>query len=476
MLKFLKALTTKNARTENGMATHSTSGKATLDLFAKAGAMRAAEPDEIIRVFASAYGEDRLTALRLLFWARDIRGGAGERKFFRTGLRHLAFVDPDVVKANIDLIPEYGRWDDLFSLFDTALRNDALKVIAEGLQADNGLCAKWMPRPSGSDVNKKRANIIRKFLGVTPADYRKLLVERTSVVESDMCARTWTNIRYDHVPSLALSRYGKAFAKRDSDRFQEFKDALKSGTATTNAGAIYPYDVVKSLMYNPENLEIAQDQWKRIPMLFDPREERILAVCDTSGSMTMRALGTGLVPLHVCIALGMFVAERNIGPFKDHFLTFSTQPRLQKLSGNLLNRIAQVNTGEIANTDLHAMFNLILHQAVRHKVSENEMPTKILILSDMEFDACVEHNDSAIEMIRRKYRDAGYTLPQVVFWNLQSRGSNIPIREHETGTALVSGFSPSILTAVLGDIDPISVMLRVVNSERYQRVNLPGVN
>jgi hypothetical protein len=477
MTSLVNALRTENTVTENGMVTSSSTLSATLDLFFVIGAVRKQVKNvdgqsRLIGKFEAARNEDALITRKLLFWARDVRGGAGEREAFRVLLRYTAKNYPQDVIDNIDLISEYGRWDDVFCLFNTQVEANVINLIIDNLKAKNGLLAKWMPRLGGKvpDQKKHVANKVRNAMGLTPKEYRKMLVELTNVVETPMCAREFDKINYEHVPSLAMSRYSKAFQTRDNERFGAYKDALVSGDAKVNASAIYPYDVTKNLIHGDSDLAV--EQWKALPNFLEGSNERVLPICDVSGSMDT-TIGGNTTAMEVCISLGLYISERNEGPFKDAFVTFSEQPELQYLTGDLKSRYKQLNSAEWGmSTNLESTFNLILNQATKHNVPVEEMPTCILIMSDMEFNQATRRQDTALDMIKNKYSESGYTMPKIVFWNLVSRHDNFPVKSDEQGTALVSGFSPSILKTVLtgNAMDPIQIMIDTLNTPRYEAV------
>ena len=474
-MKLTEALKMAGAVTENGMATNTTSLNFNVDLFFKGGAMRVAEEADIISLVSKAWYEDRTTCLRNLFWIRDVRGGAGERRFFRIAIKYLADVDPQGMANVIGFIPEYGRWDDLLIFEGTSSEDYAMSLIDKALTDGNGLCAKWMPR-KGTFASK-----LKGFMGLSPKGYRKKLVELTKVVETQMCANVWENINYEHVPSLAMSRYGKSFKKHTPEKFSSYIESLKKGEAKINAAAVYPYDITKSLNTN----DAAQEQWKALPNYLEGNTERILPLVDVSGSMST-SCGGNLTCMDIAISLGLYISERNEGPFKDHFITFSNSPKLQHLTGDLKSRFDQLAHADWGmNTNLQAVYQLILNQAKRHSIPQDEMPTQILILSDMEFDQATDArggwtreenisvwNQTAQEMVRQMFQDAGYEMPNIIYWNIQSRGENVPVRFDEQGTALISGFSPSIMTSLLGgaEMTPVSIMMETLNKERYQQI------
>jgi hypothetical protein len=465
-MNFIDALQSEDTLTENGMVTNSSTLNECVNLFFTIGAMRGQDKERLLSTFSKAFNENPLTALKILFWVRDVRGGAGERQIFRDILKYLVENHPNVVKQNIQAIPHFGRWDDLSVLFGTKLEAEATKMFVDGLIVENGLCAKWIPRKGVI------FNAIRKALKTTPKNLRNLLVGISNTVEQKMCANQWTNIEYSKTPSLAMGRYTKAFAKHDITGFTEYLEKLKKGETKVNAGAVYPYNVVQTM--NQGSWELANEQWKSLPNFMEGTTERILPVVDVSGSMGSIVSGS-ITCLDVAISLGLYISERNEGVFKDSFITFSEKPELQVLSGTLKERYGQMSQADWGmNTNLNLVFNLILNQALKHKVLPEDMPSKILIMSDMEFDQATRQSDSAIQMIRRQYEESGYTLPEIIFWNIQSRGKNFPVRHDESGTALISGLSPSIVKSVLGgkEMTPVSILNETINSERYSIIEI----
>jgi len=312
---------------------------------------------------------------------------------------------------------------------------------------------------------------LRTFLGFSPKHYRKRIVELTKVVEQDMCANRWTDINYSHVPSLAASRYQKAFRKHDPEGYEAYKDKLLSGEAKVNASAVYPYDVIKAHNQGGD-ATVAQAQWDALPNYCG--DELVLPLCDVSGSMMTPVGGNkNLTCLDVCVSLGLYLADKNTGPFKDMFLTFTDNSKLEILKGNLISKLDQLRKADWAlSTNLHSAFEAILKYAQEWKVPQRHMPKYLLIMSDMQFNQCARHDDSAMQMIERKYAEAGYQVPNIVFWNLNARANQVPVKYDKPGVALVSGFSPSIMASILkaDQLTPEAVMLKTLNSERYALV------
>ncbi|RLT23639.1 MAG: DUF2828 family protein [Chloroflexi bacterium] len=462
MSTFATAVVNRPTRTANGMRAHATSGHPVLDLFYQIGAARG---QNIIPTFVAALVAHREWALRVALWARDVRGGAGERQLFRDIVQYLVVHDPLAARAVIAKIPEIGRWDDLL-VIEGPLQAVALAMIAEALTAKNGLCAKWMPRQGEIAVR------LRRFLGLSPKRYRKLLVELTNVVETKMCAQMWDSIEFAKVPSVAAARYKRAFNRRTS-RYADYVALVKNGLATVNSGAVYPYDVLKGLIgtnvaYDAVEIDLVVAQWNALPNYVG--DASILPLVDVSGSMT-DPCASGLSALDVAVSLGLYLADKNHGAFRDTFVTFSAQPQLLHLKGNVVQKLDQmVKSDWEMNTNLHAAMREILRVALAHQVPAAQMPRYLLILSDMQFDACVAHDDSAIQMMARQYAVAGYAMPVVIFWNINNH-DNIPVQQHASGAMLVSGFSPGILKAVMkaemDSLTPLGLMLSVIMDPRY---------
>ena len=461
------------ARTENGMLARATSASAVLDFFGKAGSSRGTA---LVKEFNAALADNEELAIRALLWTRDIRGGAGERKQFRDLLTSLESSNPTLAGRLMHKVVELGRWDDLFTYQDPINRRKALQLYAEALRSGDGLAAKWAPREKSS--KSAIAAELRKTLGMTPREYRKMLAQLTSVVESDMCAKRWDSINFSHVPSLASARYQKAFGRNAGEAYSTYLSELqkpvdqRDKSVKINASAVYPYDVVKSVVRG--NAAVADEQWKALPNYVG--DARIMPMVDVSGSMgSIRYNHAGSVqPIDVAISLGLYLSEKNSSDFKDLFLTFSGRPKLEALKGSLSQRVAQLERAHWEfNTNLHAAFDELLRVAVRGNVSAKDMPEMLLILSDMQFDSCAHFDDNAQQMITRKYEAAGYKAPRIVFWNLSPYGSdNTPVRFDDRGVCHVSGFSPAIMKAVLSveqleDFTPYNVMIRTLMTERY---------
>lgn len=479
--------------TENGAAAYESTGSECLDLFASIGALRRRGEKEIISRFIRAYTENPDAAMKLLFFARDIRGGLGERRVFRIIFKWLAANEPQSVKKNLEYVAEYGRYDDLLSLIGTPCENDMLFVIKEQFLIDMkalkdgksvSLLAKWLPSINASNADTvAQGKKVAKALGLSASEYRKALSAlraKISIIENNLRERDYT-FDYESQPSRALFKYKKAFMKNDRVRYNEFINAAASGEAVLHADNVAPYELVAPYLTNgwsdnnfmrnitADEKKVLNATWASLPDFGS--DENALAVIDTSGSMYWNAQP---MPAAVALSLGLYFAEHNTGAFKNHFIEFSARPQLIELKGETfadkLRYAASFN--EVGNTNIEAVFDLILNAAVRNNVPQNELPAKLIIISDMEFDYCVE-NASAVNFknAQKKYQACGYALPQVVFWNVASRHRQQPVTENEQGVALVSGATPRIFSMIAGGIlSPYAFMQEILESERYVKI------
>ena len=482
-MTFLTALETELNTTEtlNGAKAYKSTLNKCVDLFGKIGACRN-DISQAKKLFAYAFKEDPETATRILFWVRDIRGGNGERSIFRNLFKDLVSENSEIGEKLVELIPVYGRWDDLLVLEGTAVWDNVVNVIITQLRKDDvaltagenvSLLGKWAPSINASSADSKRlGRVFAKRLGLNEREYRKFLTSlrsRIKIVEQKMCSKEWSEIDYEHLPSRAGFMYRKAFAKRDATRYAEYLSAVEKGDKKINAGTIYPYEIVENYLYKGASNDKTIDlMWEALPNYMEGQELNGLVVADVSGSMGCM----GGTPMAVSISLAMYIAERNTGIWKDKFITFSESPEVQTIVGKTVgDRIRNLSSSAWGfNTDLRAVFESVLNAGIKNDVPDAEMPKKLIIVSDMQFDSCCRSNKRTnFEQIEKMYRKAGYEMPQLVFWNVNAIGGNVPMSIHDTGTCLVSGCSPSILKSVLGGkvITPVDVMRDAVYTERY---------
>lgn len=478
MLRYLQQEANLTA-TENGAPAYQTTGSFCLDLFADIGAIRSVPEAEITARFAKAYAEDRDLAMKILFFGRDVRGGLGERRVFRVILRWLADHAPDSVRKNLAYLPEYGRFDDLLALMETPCEADAVRLIRAQLEQDLAsageisLLSKWLPSVNTSNKETVRlGKLLAKRLGMTDAQYRKTLSQlrrKLHLLENHLREKDYT-FDYAHQPSQAMLKYRSAFWTHDASRYSEFLHQVQQGKAALHTGTLAPYEIVRACLFpqdsSPESSLSLDTAWNALPNFAGT--ENALVVVDGSGSMYS---GGSPSPITAALSLGLYFAERNTGAFRDHFITFSRSPQLVRVCGNDIAEKVWFCTryNEVANTDLMAVFELLLRTAVHHSVPQSEMPSRLYIVSDMEFDTCVMHADkTCFEAARQRFAEKGYCLPDIVFWNVASRNGHHPVTRNEQGVALVSGCTPRLFAMVAGgELSPCKVMMEILRSERY---------
>ena len=485
MLEFLKQ-ETNMTHTENGAATYRSTHSECLDLFATVGALRRESDEEITSRFLRAYAEDADLAMKTLFFARDIRGGIGERRVFRTILRWLAANEPRSLEKNIQYIAEYGRYDDLLTLMGTVCEGEVMRLIREQLAADCAaleagenvsLLAKWLPSINASNGDAvRKAKRIARALGMNDACYRRTLSalrRKISIIENNLREKDYT-FDYSKQPSKAMFKYRKAFMRNDGERYGAFMSRVAEGAEQLHTGALTPYEMIKPF-FNRDS--VSDQERKAIDATWKAQEdftggENALVVIDGSGSMYYG--GADPIPATVALSLGVYYAERNTGAFRNHFITFSEQPRLVEIKGrDIYEKVRYCHQfNEVANTNIQRVFELILKTAVKNRVPQAEMPAKIYIISDMEFDCCTEDCSlTNFEYAQRLFRSNGYRLPEVVFWNVASRNRQQPVKVNDRGVALVSGCNPRIFQMLkAGILSPYAFMMDVLGSERYAAI------
>lgn len=488
--------------TENGAVGYRTTEKALLDLNFAVSSLRNVSEEEIINRFVKAFYEDKRLAVKWLFFASDVRQGMGERRLFRVVFQYLAESHPEIVKAVFSLVPEYNRWDNLWGLLDTGLAGAVADLVREQLAKDIqnmeeqkpvSLLAKWLPSINASSEETRRlAKQLANALGMSNAEYRKTLAglrDYLKVVETRISRGAWEEVCYEQVPSRANLLYRNAFLKHDTERRQEYLESLQKGETKIHSGVLFPSDVVhgyyKPLSYwrsrlSGETDATLEELWKALPDYVQGASNTICVV-DGSGSMQRRIAGTELSCQEVANALGINFSERCSGKLNGKYITFSQTPQFVTLknAATLREKLEIASAyNEVANTNIEAVFGLLLQTAIIGKLKQEELPETVLVLSDMEFDDCACDSDGnpfqsgrLLETIAEKFRKWGYKLPRLVFWNIAGRTGTIPVRENELGVALVSGFSPVIMKMVLSrQTDPYECLLEQLNGERYEAV------
>lgn len=476
------------ARTENGAKAYKSSGSDVLDLFSCIGAIRHLKDLEIQNRFYRAWAEDRDLTMKLLFYARDIRGGLGERRVFRTILRSLADQEPESVKRNIELIPFYGRYDDLLELLETSVEKEVLDFIRQELEKDTAalaagkpvsLLAKWLPSVNASsEETRKRASRVARGIGMSDKQYRHTLSAlRASehILENNLRLSDY-NFDYSGQPSRAMLKYRMAFLRNDRERYTSFLRDVNTGKASLHTSGLMPYELVSRVRTGPldsAERKIMDVTWNALEDYTEGRNA--LAVVDVSNSMTWITAGIdGPRPIDVAVSLGLYFAERNKGAFRNYFISFSEVPNLIEVKGkDLADKVRYCMTAPWNNnTNIQAVFELILNTALKNSLPQSELPETLYIISDMEFDSCTCDADlSSFEYAKGLFEAHGYQLPQVIFWNVQSRNKWVPVRMNEQGVAMISGCSSRIFSLVakarLDILDPLDFMISVLGSERY---------
>lgn len=491
MNKLLKSLKESENVTEttNGQHAYKSTLNAVLDFYSKGGAFRNVDESVILNTFADSAEEDLELTMRTLFYLRDARGGQGERRVFRTILPFLAESKAsESLRKNLHLVPIYGRWDDLWVLLNTSLKNDVVTLVQKQLDKDVenetvSLLGKWMPSENASSKEtKKNATILRKALKMNPKQYRTTLSslrKKISIVETSMSSKKWSEINYSQVPSRASILYRKAFARNDESRYYDWQNKVSRGEEKINASVTYPYEIFEQYCKNGykalEKDQTLENAWKALPNYVDPKMN-VLVVADVSGSMSC-ANGR---PMAMSVSLASYFAERNTeGPFKDSFMTFSDKPNLCKISKvsvrDTFNGILSSDWGY--STNLEATFNLVLKTAIKNEVKRKDMPDAIVVISDMQFDRFSE-NTSTMRAISSKFKEAGYDMPNLVWWNVNAGENGLPVTVNDFGTACVSGGSPTIFKAFANFLEtgkiltPMDMMLETLNSERYSDITV----
>lgn len=486
-MNFAKAAKQKSnfTRTENGAVALNTSGNKCLDFYATVGSLRQADENRITRLFADAYNEDALLATKTVFYARDIRGGLGERETFRKLLKYMASYHPEALKPNLRLIGVYGRYDDWYSLIGTPLEDDMWDAMKKQLDFDLScydkdinvpisLLAKWLKTADASSLNTRKLGILTaQKLGYSVYDYKRIvrkLRKRIVITESLMSANEWGNIEYSKVPSRSMLKHKEAFNKHDEARYQDYINQAVKGDVKINSSTLYPYDLIEKIYYygNIKEDKTIEAQWRQLPNYVDENTNAIV-IADTSGSMIGR-------PMNTAIGLAIYFAERNKGAYHNLWMSFSKNPKFHQIKGETLaQKISSIDMSDwMMNTDLKAAFDLVLDTAIHNNVPSEEMPKALIVISDMEIDACGNKEWSFYEKMTHKFEKNGYAIPSIVFWNVNSRHDIFHADSSRVGVQLVSGQSVSTFKNLMQCVEmtPVEAMLKTLNSERYGLIKL----
>ena len=496
--------------TENGAITHKTTKSDLLDMFAMGAAMRTRSDEDVILMFRKAYAENPVYALKCLFYIRDIRGGQGERRFFRVVMKDLAKQDTNAVMRNLTHIPEFGRWDDLYVFVGTPVEAAAFNFMKNQLALDvscktPSLLAKWLKSENTSSQNSRDlAAKTRIAFGMNHKQYRKtlsILRERINIVERLMSENRWDEIEFDKIPSRAGMIYKNAFARHDIERMkkdpevQSYADFAKDDTKKVNAKALYPYECVaeafkamrggmygyrRDVAMDDTNRLMVNKYWDNLADYFADATFNGMAIVDTSGSMCGSEASA---PINVAISLGLYCAEKAKGPYAGHFITFSSNPTFVKTEGvDFCDKVIRMSGADWGgSTNVEAAFDMMLDVALKNRLSQADIPENLIIISDMEFNSCVTSgarsnnrwgggsnvNDTLFEAMAKKWASYGYKMPRLTFWNVQARQNNIPMRD-DGHVTYVSGMSPVIFEQVMKGLTAWGLMMDKLNSARYE--------
>lgn len=482
MSMFANAMKNESRKTftENGATAYNSTGEACLDLFSTIGALRNRPEVEVESLFAEAFKEDKLLATKILFYARDIREGCGERKVFRDLIKYLANNHAEAILPNLDLIGVYGRYDDLYELIGTPVENAMWKAMKTQFEEDVqnykkgnaiSLLAKWIKTPDASSETTRKLGIkTANKLGYSVYDFKRILRKlrkHIGIVESYMSAGEWDKITYSEVPSRAMNIYRNAFMRHDEDRFAEFNNKAVNGEVKINSSTLYPYDIVEKVLRGQYDKTL-EAQWRQLPNYVDEGTNAIV-VADVSGSMMGRPMATS-------IGLGMYFAERNIGAYHNLFMTFSSTSDIVTLKGETLKQKVQFmhNADWGGSTNLKMAFERVLDIAVTNHIPQEEMVKSIIVISDMEIDFCGDRDWSFYDAMKRKFAEAGYDIPNIVFWNVNSRNNVFHADSNKKGVQLCSGQSTTTFKQLMQCIGmtPVEMMMKVINSERYEAITV----
>ena len=495
---------TNYKRTENGALAHKSTTSKVYDMFAFGGAYRQRSEEDCIFLFKQAYDENPTLAVKCLFYLRDARGGQGERRFFRVCFNWLCMTHTEHARALAIYCSEYGRWDDMiYSTIKTPVWDETVNVIKEQLKLDirsktPSLLAKWMPSENASSYKTQRiAKELRKSLGATPKEYRKVLSvlrKRINIVERLMSENRWDEIEFDKIPSKAGLVYRNAFARRDIIS-QKYKAFFKNEKTTVNAGALYPYEIVRkvtshigyrTLNINEVDRAAINKYWANQKDYLNGQKASLMCVIDTSGSMTWNYNNNNVMPIDVAISLGLYTAERIGEPFKNHYISFASRPQLIETSGiDFCDKVARIyRTNLCDSTNLTGVFDLLLRTIQRNDVSIEDVPKTLVIISDMEINNGIAFNReistrgfdrysdgktkllTEMEAIRKSWEQATFCpFPKLVYWNVNAR--NNTILDLGADVSYVSGCSPAIFQQVLTGKTGYDLMLETLMNERY---------
>lgn len=467
---------------KNGITIENTKGSryytstydANLDIFASIS--RYNDTEEIITKFKKAIAEDKTLALANLLYILDIRGGKGERLLFKTMFRYLCQNEKEMALLILPKISQYGRWDYILEGLDTLIDEEVISLIRNQLEEDKmsaspSLLAKWLPSHRTHNINNEIAKNLIKKLKITEEEYRKtlsLIRKKLNLIENNLSKKDYSSIDFEKVPTKAMIKYRECFNRNCEEKYSKYLSEVNSGTKKINTSGLFCYEIVRNILLRlPIDVDLFDAMWKNQKDFLNGYDKNIMVIADTSGSMQ----SYGCLPLANSIGLAIYIAERNTGAFKNHFITFSENPKMHNIIGkNIYEKVHNIDC-EIANTDIDKVFELLLNTAIQSSISQDEMPSHLIIISDMEFDQGVYSRQGTNFLgWKNAFEDKGYELPKVIFWNVAGNTMGVPTTKFENNVVMISGFSTAILENLLTleQYKPCTVMLNTL--EKYIKI------
>lgn len=469
-MDLIKALQIENTITNTkGGQYYETSFDANLDFFA--GISRNNTALKIKDCFVKALSENNELALANLLYVLDIRGGKGERRIFKKCFVTLCNTNKDLALKVLKFIPSLGRYDYICHGLYTLINDEVVALIKEQLNKDMvtnspSLLAKWLPSLRTHNTNNKQAKYLVKQLGISEKEYRVMLSTlraKINIVEKNLTNKTFDNIKFNEVPSKAMLKYKNFFNDNLTEKYHEYLASLVKKESKVNTSGLFCYEIIKKVYEFNHNDDILLDaMWKQQKDVLHGINKNILVVADTSGSMTI----PNNIPIATSIGLALYTASHNTGVFKDHFITFSSRPKLQKVQGKTITEMVRNVDVIVDNTDIDKVFQLLLKTAEKHNLNDNDMPSHILIVSDMEFDAGVySKEETNFKGWKKAFEEKGYKLPTIIFWNVAAHTNGLPATKYDNDVVMVSGFSTNILENIftLENYNPVDCMLSTLD-------------
>ncbi|UNI16950.1 hypothetical protein JDV02_003332 [Purpureocillium takamizusanense] len=389
-----------------------------------------------------------------------------------------------------------------------ALRGDSSKA-----KKSISLCGKWAPShdrfhdrltfvtSSIAEIMHPRASLGDDVVAATDdretylkharEAYRRdmsALRAHLDIVERHLSDGTYGQIKYDRLPSVAMNTYTSLFAQKDWEHFQQYLDSVAQGKMSISGATLLPSTLIKQArtQWQPRHgmsrqalmeqqmlkikAQVANGQWNTLVQRIKDSGalSSSIAVCDVSGSMGSPTFPDGTTPMDSAIGLSLLVAEVTEKPFGGAFITFSQNPEVQRI--DLSKPLSEKLDGlERANWDMNTDFvgvfeRLILPMALEHGLKPEEMVKRIFVFSDMQFDQADVRDarwSTSYERVKGKFAQAGYEMPELVFWNLAGGRAGYgyggggdatapkPVTVTDEGTSLVSGYSQGMLKVFL---------------------------